>query len=469
MKASFLSSEETSEAAPSTDFSPDTIQPNPLFQYIADREWDSAIERVRQCPAETTHWEVAKADTERVEERAARIFALHLSLGLDPPLILVKKLIANAPVAVTFPDREGRRPLHLAARKSSLEIVDLLLRIHPDSARVRERKYGCLPLHTACNRRERDNGDAEEISCIVGRLLETFPEAALCRDSKNGWLPMHVATRNGAPALAIMGILKSNPKAATIGDNDRRFPIHYVCRYASNWHEEQLVAIVEGLCESYPEGLKRRDGKFGFTPLHTACSMRNVSLPLISLLLKYAKAAVSIPDYDHCLPLHIATRSRAPPGVLHKLLVAQPETAMDLDRNGRIPLHWACHVDACVDCVDILLHFFPAGAGVAERKYGLTPLHVAVQQKAKNALISTLLLCYPNAARLKDNQGSLPIHLCCKNVHKGSPTVVEMLIHAYPESFIVKDYKGRKSFDLLNYCNDDSLKSAILKILPMKP
>ena len=47
--------------------------------------------------------------------------------------------------------------------------------------------------------------------------------------------------------------------------------------------------------------------------------------------------------------------------------------------------------------------------------------------------------------------------------------MVEMLIHAYPESFIVKDYKGRKSFDLLNYCNDDSLKSAILKILPMKP
>uniref|UniRef100_A0A7S4J383 Uncharacterized protein n=1 Tax=Odontella aurita TaxID=265563 RepID=A0A7S4J383_9STRA len=440
-----------------------------VFKAIKDKRWDDVTSRAAHYPEEASQWVVASV----ADEQPERLLALHYACSLDAPIEVVKSLVEADSAAVRQSDQNGRTLLHWAADHidSSSDIFDVILDLHPDSARVREHKYGCTPLHVACCRQQLGRNGEEKASHVIDRLLEAFPEAALCRDQRKGWLPLHVAARNGASPAIIEALTFACPTAAAIGDEDHRLPLHYVARYANSWNEEQLKKVVDTVVACYPAGLKRRERTCGHTPLAIACSTPHqppVLKAIVSLLLRYGQAAVSIPTFDQSLPIHIASRSRAPFDVMRDLLIANPMSAAEQDKHGRTALHWACQMCAPTEIIEILIRVFPSGAAVTENKYGFTPLACALHRRADTPTISTLLSYCPRAARAKDMHGSLPIHAACK-----TPTgsiivnIIEMLTRAYPESARVKDGKGRVPIDLAMkwWDKDESIKASLLHLL----
>mmetsp|Transcript_15749 Transcript_15749/g.29842 ORF Transcript_15749/g.29842 Transcript_15749/m.29842 type:complete len:485 (-) Transcript_15749:112-1566(-) len=436
-----------------------------LFEAIENKMWDAAISIAKSHPEEASRWVVASE-----LGKPEHLLALHYACSNGAPVEVVKELIKADPGAIRSADQGGRTLLHWAADHpdSSAAVFDDILEHYPDNARMREHVYGCIPLHVACCRKTTSGDGDKNASYVVGRLLEAFPEGALCRDKRKGWLPLHVAARNGVPPAIIEALTVACPTAAAIGDDDQRLPLHYISRYANRWNGDQLEKVLTTIVTCYPAGLKRRETVRGQTPLAIACSAPHppeTKRLLISLLLKHGQAAVSIPDFDQSLPVHIASRSKESFEVMRDLLAANPLTAKEQDKHGRTPLHWAIQNNASKEVIDMLLRSFPSGAGLAENKYGFTPLAVALHQGAEVPVISSLLSSHPEACLIKDKHGSLPIHTACKKLSQNSPISIEMLATAYPESTKIRERNGRTPVDLVEQCPNNELRFAVLKIL----
>merc|ERR1712046_406243 len=106
------------------------------------------------------------------------------------------------------------------------------------------------------------------------------------------------------------------------------------------------------------------------------------------------------------------------------------------DRQGKLPLHYACQAGDPYDIVDFLLRKFPDGAQHCDRD-GLLPLHVAAHNPNPEAkdLVDILLCVHLEAAKAEDKDGLLPIHYACKNTGEEIKKIfIDALLTANPES-----------------------------------
>jgi len=87
-------------------------------------------------------------------------------------------------------------------------------------------------------------------------------------------------------------------------------------------------------------------------------------------------------------------------------------------------------------------------------RWRLLPLHATCVFRAPLSLIEALIVAYPAAPSLIDDQGMLPIHLACRN--GASRGVVMTLLNAYPKSINVKDKKGRTPLNLVENSNSQN-------------
>jgi len=103
---------------------------------------------------------------------------------------VIQLLIKEYPDAANVKDRDGRLPLHLAARSddASEEVIQLLIEEYPDSVKVKDR-YGDLPLHLAA----RNDHASEE---VIQLLIKEYPDAANVKD-RDGRLPLTRRETNG--------------------------------------------------------------------------------------------------------------------------------------------------------------------------------------------------------------------------------------------------------------------------------
>lgn len=95
-------------------------------------------------------------------------------------------------------------------------------------------------------------------------------------------------------------------------------------------------------------------------------------------------------------------------------------------------------------------------------RWRLLPLHAALILKAPDTVVEALLLAFAGAAKMRDDQGSLPLHIVCKvgNV----PLVAEMLITAYPQAITDEDGSSRNPAALLALFNPPN-KTPILALV----
>ncbi|KAJ5546611.1 proteasome regulatory particle subunit (Nas6) [Penicillium frequentans] len=210
----------------------------------------------------------------------------------------------------------------------------------------------------------------------------------------NAKFPLHEAAREGRTQV-VESLLSTNPKAASIKDDDDRLPIHWAV--ANN-----RLAVVELLVAVKNFDPDVEDGS-GWTSLMIAASLKEAAGdPIIDLLLRKG-ADVSIKSSSGQNALHFAT-SKANISTV-RTLIANKCSARVKDIRGQLPLHRAAAVGS-VPILKILLEEGKSPINATDGD-GFTALHHAVSEGHGDAAI--LLLKAGAEADKRDNEGRLAV------------------------------------------------------------
>ena len=86
-------------------------------------------------------------------------------------------------------------------------------------------------------------------------------------------------------------------------------------------------------------------------------------------------------------------------------------------------------------------------------RFRALPLHAALVFGAPDDLVMKIYSSYPLAARGRDVRGRLPIHLAME--HKASNTIVSLLIEAFPKGIFATDKKNMTPLDYIDDSSND--------------
>ena len=346
------------------------------------------------------------------------VFALHFACDRkDADADAVAALLSAHPSAAQEVGADGNLALHLACRKgASLAVVRMLIDAYPQSVREKG-ESGLLPLHFAC-------ACKDAVEAVVALLIELEPGVERIRSGKG--LPLHVAARcapgpvalvvlsawpeavrergpcsqlalhcacgrSDADAGAVAALLSAFPEAVRIKDAAEDLPLHRACNAGAP------VAVARLLLDSYPEAVKVQ-GQGGWLPIYSAAICRVAVAAVGKLLLELHPESTRFVSISSWIPLQVAA-AYAPADFAQVVLAARPDAALEPKADGRFSLHYACdRADADVGAV------------------------------------AALLAAYPEAIRLKDHRGDLPVHLACK---RGAFSVIPKLLDAYPDSVLI--------------------------------
>jgi len=246
-------------------------------------------------------------------------------------------------------------------------------------------------------------------------------------------------------------------------------------------------------------------------PLHATCIFRS-PLALIEALIDTYKDGPQMKDDRGMLPVHLACRNGASKGVVLTLLNSFPDSIKVRDRKGRLPIDLvlsssSANKEAVLSAIRRFQSDYEngnlAGHGIHHAKSELTgmtvglnpkahtnevdyehrtvlfrlvlkkdwkaasnrsntfpdeastwivtkgfngnlrflPLHKACVLQPPVTLIETLLHAYPEAARSADQDGWLPIHCAC--FYGATETVINAILIANPKGAQSKDEDGR--------------------------
>jgi len=110
---------------------------------------------------------------------------------------------------------------------------------------------------------------------------------------------------------------------------------------------------------------------------------------------------------------------------------AQPGDVAVKDDAGRLPLHVAVDNKASDAVVKKLLEAYPQAAAITTGYDKKLPLHLAVRSQPSEVVVQLLLDAYPEGAQALDEYKMLPLHLGVR--YEASETVITMLLQAFPE------------------------------------
>ena len=192
-------------------------------------------------------------------------------------------------------------------------------------------------------------------------------------------------------------LISASPDSIKIEDNDGRLPLHRAC-----WSGASLN-VLNFLIESYPEGIDHLNKKEE-TPLD---------------ILKKNKYAEETDD-NGMLRLHHVCINGYSLHLVHFLIQAYPESTTVQDNDGNTPLQYLTKTASRVD------------------KKGMLLLHrEAARVRGLNVEILPILFqANPEAIRLQDNSGLIPIHHASLN-QVSSLDALMLLVKLYPESIEV--------------------------------
>lgn len=227
-------------------------------------------------------------------------------------------------------------------------------------------------------------------------------------------------------------------------------------------------------------GLKKRLSKRGTNALFRAISAENWELVSSIADTKPYKAEAwhnALGFFDahrssKILPLHQACIFHPTPDALMHIIQAFPNALRAKESGyGRVPLHIACHSNASLECIQVLISNFPA-ASVEQDIIGRVPLHYALSNGASYEIVMALMdaakqVAGPNGVRhvcsVADFNGWMPIHVAC--FMGVSPQVLALLVSAYPDAVDVATKKNSTPRGLLKGISMADDKKAVLDLI----
>ena len=207
----------------------------------------------------------------------------------------------------------------------------------------------------------------------------------------------------------------------------------------------------------------------GDVPLHTACTLPNIELDVIEILLYAYPDGASTRNLDGKLPIHFAMMHITNPDIIACLVKHAPDALTYMEsRNDSKPLHYACAFRSPLDTIRIILQEYPDAITETDRN-GNYPLHLALAYEAPIEVCLYLLDTYEdikengpnsqifqipkinkkkakftltnyqelnNICEIRDAKGRLPLHLCAQS-KSTSLELLEKISALYPKAHIL--------------------------------
>ena len=131
--------------------------------------------------------------------------------------------------------------------------------------------------------------------------------------------------------------------------------------------------------------------------------------------------------------------------------------------NTLPPLHIACMGGAPIQVIKSLLAANPAALQTTSGSQDRLPLHhlLAANSAPVDIIVTTIVEAYPEACRIADKAGFLPIHLACQGIHV-TDTVFMSILAVYPEGAYARTSSGMYPLHLASSnTNIDTKKTAL--------
>lgn len=242
-------------------------------------------------------------------------------------------------------------------------------------------------------------------------------------------------------------LIDQNSELVKTPGNNGDLPIHLACEIGNN------IELIKYLIHQYPESINISDSE-RFCPIHIyLLENEKPELDVLQFLLKHDRGAVSKPDRDGNLPLHLAL-IRGEFGTeenVFELFNAYPEAIFIENGLGRKPLDIAqggspyyseCRLDYSVaEFLEFQLDLeYQARHVTTPDVNGELPIHIALQRR--NAPLGTtklMVAANPTSLSVADHYGLIPLHI---ESYYGNLDVVKFLVEKNRTTLVACDLIG---------------------------
>uniref|UniRef100_A0ABD2XG59 Uncharacterized protein n=2 Tax=Trichogramma kaykai TaxID=54128 RepID=A0ABD2XG59_9HYME len=265
------------------------------------------------------------------------------------------------PLQINARNEQGNTPLHLAVKRGTSNLIEVLLRHGADSNATNNK--GMTPLHLLCKKYE----DPTLLNLFLEINDELDREVLIDALDNNGQTPLAWALDIGN--IHLMELLLSRGADTSLGT-----PLNRICYYGDNW-VQLFFEIIDDRNEVVNINAQDNDG---YTPLHVAvyCGRKNST----------------------------------------ELLLRRGGDPNLVNSDGMTPLHLICKEDYDDDFSE---RFFTVNDELGQRvlvnvqdNLGNTPLHLALFRGHRNLV--ELLLRRGSDPNSTNAEGSTPLHVICK-------------------------------------------------------
>ncbi len=340
-----------------------------------------------------------------------------------------------------LPDpRQERSVLQLitAIKHLDWDVVEERIKTHPDEAAEID-KFHVTALFHAIRKRH----CLVPIS-VIRALIKAHPQSLEISDDQTGNNALHIACMNqydntpledDANNVVFTMILEGNPNGTTHLSKEGKIPLH----------RAKNIDIASKLIQVYPQGLGIETENYKYLPLHSACSDNDTPPDVVKLLIEQGReqkiGKACGPRNDYCggvliedifgeIPIKILFRrvlfqsKSTDNGLLidneqlwDKLCLVAKATFQAIQQ---FPDGWQSKptplVHAIIECggnpkiVQHALTLNPEEIFLRDER-GNNPLMIAARKVNTLPEIFELLLSDPDAAKMSDPSGKMPLHL----------------------------------------------------------
>ena len=298
--------------------------------------------------------------------------------------------------AISSPDHSSSGQSGLTKRPS-LEIVKMLLDLHPGGIHTRDQIRDKGKEKDVCEERTGGKGDGDDLVgkehvkgggtplhwasiCaesspeLISFLIKIDPSIAKKAKDDQGQCPIHWAMEaNVLPEDAMLYLVNASGEALKTFDKKGKYPLHYALENGAP------LAVIDVLLDRAPEACRARDSN-GKQALHSACSNdSSCCLSVITRLLEINTRAASEEDVKGRSPLHLcAERPSVDLDVVQALFDAAPEMIQN-GKSGRLPLHNAAQKSSS-EVIDKLLGLNPRACKVTDKAKKMLPIQILMDR-----------------------------------------------------------------------------------------
>ena len=360
------------------------------------------------------------------EKRSSRHF------DVDENEQIVKYLVNEKQCDLSLLDKYGCLPLHIACQCDSLALVKLVSNCNVNATT----KKGDTPLHTVIQRIKEhvDLKENPKEGYEIVQYLVSEKHCNLILPDENGCIPLHIACGARTHDIPLHIVLKEknvmesiikvlvgvDGSIVNVCNKDGNTPLHLVCGDLHSQHAigfrsflpssdhrpDHLVECLIGDNARCDVSITNSTNK---SALHLACATPRMPLKVIELLLSRSTSSLcNSKDHLGDTPLHIACRRTSP--TFADYLVKSQLCDADIQNNEEeLPLHIACR-NFTLSFNSVIKMLSCQCRLNCTNKTGDTPLHILCRIGNFEA-IQELVFIQHCDTDIQNLDGEVPLHL----------------------------------------------------------